>query len=83
MAIEEITSTNPMQKEMNKQMMIKFINENLLNGGASLDVRKSHVYYDKDKDFVCAVNEPLAEWEMGLLNDNGYAEIKYFSKGIV
>ena len=81
--VEEIFSTNPMQKNYNKQMMIKFINANLLNGGASLDVRKSHVYYDKDKDFVYAVNGPLAEWEMDLLNNNGYAEIKYFSKGVV
>ena len=81
--IEEIKSTNPMQKEMNKQLMIRFINNNLLTGGASLDVRKSHVYYDEDKDFVYAVNGPLAELEVDLLTNSGYAPIKFWSKGIV
>ena len=81
--VEEIFSTNPMQKNYNKQMMIKFINANLLNGGASLDVRKSYVYYDKDKDFVYALNRELADWEIDLLTNSGLAPIKFWSKGIV
>ena len=81
--IEEIKSTNPMQKEMNKQLMIRFINNNLLTGGASLDVRKSHVYYDEDKDFVYALNGELADWEVELLTNSGLAPIKFWSKGIV
>lgn len=83
MAIEEIFSTNPMQKNMNKELMIRFINNNLLTGGASLDVRKSHVYYDADKDFVYAVNGPLADFEIDFLTNSGLAPIKFWSKGIV
>ena len=81
--IEEIKSTNPMQKEMNKQLMIRFINNNLLSGGASLDVRTSHVYYDEDKDFVYALNRELADFEIDLLTNSGLAPIKFWSKGIV
>ena len=83
MAIEEIFSTNPMQKNMNKELMIRFINNNLLTGGASLDVRKSHVYYDEDKDFVYAINGPLADFEIDFLTNSGLAPIKFWSKGIV
>jgi len=81
--LEEIKSTNPMQKEINKQLMIQFINNTLLFGGASLDVQTSYVYYDEDKYFVYALNGPLADWEVDLLTNSGPAPIKFWSKGIV
>lgn len=82
-ALEEITSTNPMQREMNKGLMIRFINNNLLSGGANLDVRSSIVYYDEDKDFVYASDGPLAKWELELLYNYNQGTFRYWSKGIV
>lgn len=47
---------NPMHREMNRGMMVAWINR---QGAYHCDVRKSYVYYDKDKDFVHASSIPL------------------------
>lgn len=77
-SLEEITETSPMQREFNKGMMVAYINK---TGGYHLDVRKSFVYYDADKDFVTAMSielgGPGAEAAFKTLG------IKYWSKGIV
>ena len=76
--IEEITGTNPMQKEFNKGLMVAFINR---HSAWHLDVRTSFVYYDADKDFVIAssieIGGPGGEAAFEKLG------IKYWSKGIV
>lgn len=80
-SLEEITETNPMQREMNKGLMVAYINRYLVEGTGSLDVRTSFVYYDADKDFVIATNHELggpgAEAAFEKLG------VKYYSKGIV
>ena len=68
---------NPMQREFNKGLMVAFINK---QGAYHLDVRKSFVYYDADKDFVIAtsleVGGPGGEAAFETLG------IKFWSKGI-
>jgi hypothetical protein len=77
-SLEEITETNPMQKEMNKGLMVMWINK---MGAYHNDVRKSFVYYDADKDFVSASTIPLGG--PGAENAFKILGIKYWSKGIV
>jgi hypothetical protein len=78
MTLEEITKTDPMQKALNKGLMVAFINR---HSAYHLDVRTSFVYYDADKDFVIAtsieIGGPGGEAAFEKLN------IKYWSKGIV
>ena len=78
--IEQIETTSPMQKEFNKGMMVAYINKHLPTT-AHLDVRKSFVYYDADKDFVVATENFLE----GPGADAAFEKlgIKYWSKGIV
>ena len=77
-SLEEIKQTNPMQREMNKGLMVAWINK---YQAYHCDVRKSYCYYDADKDFVIAgsieLGGPGAEHAFEVL------KIKYWSKGIV
>lgn len=77
-SLEELTETNPMQREFNKGFMVNYINK---TGAYHLDVRKSYVYYDADKDFVCAMS--LALGGPGAEAAFKQLGIKYWSKGIV
>lgn len=79
--LEEITETNPMQREFNKGMMVAYINRDIVSR-SHLDVRKSYVYYDADKDFKLALANELEGpgVDQELLDKVG---IKYWSKGIV
>lgn len=82
MTIVEITSTGPLQKSMNHSLMVRWINEGLIERGHH-DVRKSIVYYDEHKDFVLALaNEPKSLSEK-TLHDLKEIGVKYWSKGIV
>lgn len=77
-SLEQIKKTDPMQRALNKGMMIAWINR---QQAYHCDVRKSYVYYDEDKDFVIAssieLGGPGAEAAFKQLG------IKYWSKGIV
>ena len=71
---------SPMQSEINHGLMVRWINQDIFVRAAN-DVRKSFVYYDKDKDFVFAtVNELSEEGKKALEEASG---VRYWSKGIV
>lgn len=78
MAVTELTKQNPMQREMNKGLMVAFINADLFTRHA-LDVRTSVVLYDADGDFRYAVSDMPDETTMDALQDAGIA---FWSKGI-
>lgn len=50
------TELKPMHRELNKSLMVAWINRDLLNRSHH-DVRRSVVLYDADKDFVHAMDE--------------------------
>ena len=78
MAITEMTDANPMSREINRGVMVAYINADLLQR-ANLDVRTSIVFYDEDGDFSCAVEEMPDESVLSELEAVGIA---YWSKGI-
>ncbi|AMS02733.1 hypothetical protein BJD55_gp033 [Gordonia phage Yvonnetastic] len=53
--IEELTPSNlnPLQRKLNKETMVAWINNDLFNR-ANVDVRTAHVWYTADKDFLIA-----------------------------
>ena len=69
-----------LQREMNKSLMVAWINADLLNR-ASCDVRKSVVLYDADKDFVHAIHDEPDEALCQRLFDN--TTVRFWSKGAV
>jgi hypothetical protein len=70
---------DPMRREINQGLMVRFINNDLLNN-ASLDVRKSIVLYDDAGVFEFAVsNMPNAELLQRLYDGTN---VRYWSKGI-
>jgi hypothetical protein len=79
-SIEEITETGSMQRMLNKELMVAYINANLISR-SHLDVRKSFVYYDESKTFVFAMGIELG----GPGAESAFEKlgIKYWSKGIV
>lgn len=79
--IEEITETDPMRQEINRGLMVQWINADLVNRAWG-DVDKSVVFYDGDKLFSGAFHSmpPETMWE---LMRNGPAQIRYWSWGIV
>ncbi|MET3959854.1 hypothetical protein ABIE52_006789 [Rhodococcus sp. OAS809] len=79
MAVTELTTQNPMHREMNKGLMVAFINADLLER-AALDVRTSIVLYDADGDFLYAVPELPDEKLMASLEAR--AGVTFWSKGI-
>ncbi|OUS97435.1 hypothetical protein [Rhodococcus sp. NCIMB 12038] len=79
MNIPELPKQNPMQRKINKGLMVAFINADLLNR-ANLDVRKSIVLYDADGDFRYALSEMPDETILAKLKTE--ASVAYWSKGI-
>lgn len=68
-----------MQREMNKTLMVGWINADLMNR-ANLDVVKSVVLYDGDKDFVAAVAELPAEQTLQALRER--TAVRFWSVGV-
>ncbi|WKW86162.1 hypothetical protein SEA_JONJAMES_189 [Gordonia Phage JonJames] len=62
--IEELTPSNLsfVHRQMNKELMVAWINADLLNRCA-LDVRTAHVWYDEDKNFLIA-SGPETPWPL-------------------
>lgn len=80
-----VTEINPaelsgMTRKVNEGLMVKFINDNLLSGGAALDVRRSIVLYDGDWMFMHALAELPDETMLKRL----YAEagVRYWGIGV-
>ena len=70
---------DPMRKTMNKCLMVRFINADLLNR-ASLDVRKSVVLYDDSGLFEYALETMPDDALLQRLYNQ--TKVRYFSKGI-
>ena len=82
--VEEINpqvDLSPMMRETNKGMMVRFINDNLLSGGAALDVRRSVVLYDEYKMFKHAMAELPNELVLKALREQ--AGVHYWSRGVI
>jgi hypothetical protein len=82
LAITEITTTNPMIREVNRGLMVDWINCDLGNR-SFYDVRSSLVFYDSDMVFFMAL--PISLLSVigdisDVLNEHG---VRYYSKGIV
>lgn len=86
MKISEITDTNSMIRHINRQMMVRWINRDLIRR-ANHDVRKSIVLYDEHKAFMSAM---LGVPALLVVEDDGVAAdslrrlgVRFWSKGIV
>lgn len=82
MSVQEIApaSLTAMQRWFNEQLMVAWINRDLLNR-AQHDVRKSVVLYDADYDFLYAVESVPDEATMQRLYED--AGVRFYSKGVV
>jgi hypothetical protein len=70
-----------LHRRANETLMIKFINDHLLEGGAGLDIRRSIVLYDDAKVFEWALAElPSEDLQRTLL---AQTNVRYWSKGCV
>lgn len=70
-----------LQREMNKSLMVAWINADLLNR-AGHDVRKSIALYDDEKMFVGAATEE--QWAINAIQDIAASNgVCYWSKGVV
>jgi hypothetical protein len=69
----------PLQREWNRGLAVKFINDHLLDGGASLDVRTSIALYDGDRDFRYLVPQLPDEATLQRLFDQ--TNVRFWSKG--
>lgn len=83
-SITQITKTDAMMQTINREMMVAWINHDLLNR-ASHDVRKSIALYDEDRFFMKALHADSVE---GLLVQSGAnmspsLDVHFWSKGIV
>lgn len=75
----KLSDMSLLEREMNKGLMVAFINRDLLNR-ANLDVRKSIVFYDDLRTFEYAVAElPDADMLVKLYEQTN---IRYWSKGL-
>lgn len=77
--IDPAAELSEMQRLGNRELMVFFINYDLINR-AALDVRKSYVLYDGDKGFMYAVSD-LPDDEM-MRSLRATTAIRYWSKGI-
>lgn len=80
MEIQRITKTSPMQRALNKGLMIAWINNDLVNN-CHCDVRTSFCYYDADEDFVFATENELSD--KGKAQLLKHTRVRFWSKGIV
>ena len=78
---DRITATDPMRREINRGLMIAWINADLLER-VGHDIDRSVVLYDADRLFVSAAPRNLALSVEGLRELNT-AGIRYWSEGIV
>jgi len=53
---EKVPYSNPLEKKLNESLAISYINN---QGRYDLDIRKSHVYYDKDGDVLFLLSNEL------------------------
>lgn len=78
-----LDSTDMMLRQINHNLMVQWINQDLLNRCEN-DVRNSTVLYDADKVFVAALPAHVPEsaiWTgTTLLRERG---IRFYSRGIV
>lgn len=75
----DLSEVSPMQREVNKGLMVAWINADLINR-AQHDVRKSIVLYDADKDFVYAVDKVPDDATFQRLHKAG---VRFYSTGVV
>jgi hypothetical protein len=70
---------DPMRREVNKGLMVRFINADLIER-CNLDVRKSFVLYDADGLFDYAIDHMPSDEKLQRLYD--HTNVRYWSKGI-
>ncbi|QAU06671.1 hypothetical protein SEA_WILLIAMBOONE_171 [Gordonia phage WilliamBoone] len=75
----DTTDLTLMHRGLNREMMVAFINANLIER-ASLDVRHSIALYDEGRDFIYALPEMPDDDTMACLY--GAAGVRYWSKGV-
>ncbi|AAN02103.1 gp49 [Mycobacterium phage Barnyard] len=81
--VQHIEKTDPMHRELNKGLMVRWINGDLIER-ANHDVRKSIVLYDDDQTFVGALPAVLGPVLTDELQDKLYSVgVRYYSNGIV
>lgn len=68
----------PQLRQINKGLMVWYINADLYNRG-DLDVRRSTVLYDEDGLFTAATNAVPTDEILQALYERG---IRYYSRGI-
>ncbi|QWS68263.1 hypothetical protein SEA_VANLEE_147 [Gordonia phage VanLee] len=79
--VEKIDAADlsPMQRELNRELMVAFINARLLER-AFLDVRKSTVFYDESKTFSYAWDREPEDHHLETIRAN--TDIRYWSVGV-
>jgi hypothetical protein len=77
--LTELTDTDPMLREINRGLMIRWINADL-TARAHYDVRTSTVLYDADKLFAGALPFPINDELREML---GETAVRFYSTGIV
>lgn len=75
----ELVEQDPMRRRINREQMVAFINADLINR-CNLDVRRSIVLYNADRNFRYAVAEMPDDTTMAALHER--AGIAYWSKGV-
>lgn len=78
----ELTDTDPMLREVNTGLMVRWINNDLMVR-AGYDVRHSIVLYDGDKMFTSALPASVDMTDDGVLDALDAAGLRFWSKGIV
>lgn len=78
--IEKLTDHSPMRAQINQDLMVAWINADLVNRAWG-DVRTSTVFYDEAKVFVTALpwNVDFSDRSAQALYDTG---IRYWSQGV-
>ncbi|MCV6988687.1 hypothetical protein H7I87_00445 [Mycobacterium timonense] len=69
---------SPMQREVNRGLMVAFINAGLLHR-AHLDVRRSIVLYDESATFAYATDELPSDNQLKALYES--SGVRYWSRG--
>lgn len=79
---EQIFETDPVHREINSGLMVRWINQDLFARCAN-DVRVSTVLYDGDKLFVAALPAQAVLTEKMAAHLYANHAIRFWSKGIV
>lgn len=75
----DLDEVSVLQRQANEALMVAWINADLMNR-AHLDVRKSVVLYDGDKDFVAATTTALSDETLRALAERTI--VRYWSVGV-